>query len=93
VTTSNTARPLDARRLIESVRAIERMSPAEITEAFKRQLLEKGYGEKGGAGLGILQIARKVGRNITADIEPLRPDEYRCTSTVSAALGRGENRS
>jgi hypothetical protein len=91
VTITNTASPEDARRLMEAVRAIERMSPEQITEAFKRQLLEKGFSEKGGAGLGMLQIARKVGRNITADIEAIRPDEYWCTSTVVTALGRATN--
>lgn len=91
VTITNTASSEDARRLMEAVRAIERMSPEDITEAFKRQLLEEGFSEKGGAGLGMLQIARKVGNNITAEIKALRPDEYRCTSTVSTALDQTKN--
>lgn len=93
VTITNTASPQDARRLMESVRAIERMSPDEITEAFKRQMLDQGFGEKGGAGLGMLQIARKVGKNITADVQALRPGEFLCTSTVSTLLGSGQKNS
>ena len=89
VTITNTANPTDAMRLMDAVRDIERMSPEEIAEAFKQQMLNQSFGEKGGAGLGMLQIARKVGKNITADIRPLNPDEYLCTSTVSTLLDIG----
>jgi hypothetical protein len=88
VTISNIAKREDARRLMEAVDAIDRMSPMQITEAFRQQLAQGGFSEKGGAGLGILHIARKVGRNIVADVEALEPDEFRCTSTVSTDLGQ-----
>ncbi|MBK9418655.1 MAG: hypothetical protein IPN62_15570 [Flavobacteriales bacterium] len=65
---------------------IAAMSPEEITDAFKRQMTEEGYGEKGGAGLGMLQIARRVGKNIRAEISPLHSDEFLCTSTVCTHL-------
>jgi hypothetical protein len=86
----NKANRNDAERLVESVRSIERMSVEEIAEAFRNQLMNEGFGNKGGAGLGILQIARKVGGVITAEIEPIQAGEYLCTSTVATDLQRPE---
>ncbi|MBL7964407.1 MAG: hypothetical protein JNM31_11265 [Flavobacteriales bacterium] len=88
VTITNKASSTDAHRLAEAVESIHRMNPEEITEAFKRQMTTEGFGENGGAGLGILQIARKVGNQISAHIEPLQDDEYLCTSKVSTSLRR-----
>jgi hypothetical protein len=92
VSIRNKASRDDAERLIEAVQAIERMNAEEIAEAFMRQLTGHGFGEKGGAGLGMLQIARKVGNNITAEIEPVQADEYLCTSQVSAELDRAKKK-
>lgn len=86
VTIRNKARTADALRLQQAVSRIAAMTPEEVTEAFKRQMTEEGYGEKGGAGLGMLQIARRVGRNISAQIQPLQSDEFMCTSTVTTHL-------
>ena len=86
VTIRNKAKSADAHRLQKAVSRIAAMTPDEITEAFKRQMTEEGYGEKGGAGLGMLQIARRVGKNIRAEISPLPKDEFLCISTVSTHL-------
>lgn len=86
VTISNKARRQDALRLVDAVENIARMTPEEITRAFRDQLTNEGFGEKGGAGLGMLQIARKVGNNITADIHHANDDLFICTSKVSAPL-------
>lgn len=88
ITIRNKANKKDAERLMGSVTAIAAMTPEAITAAFKNQLINEGYGEKGGAGLGMLQIARKIGRNISADIQPLEKDEFICTSVVSTQLSR-----
>jgi hypothetical protein len=88
VTITNKANRADAGRLVESVQAIERMTTEEISQSFKDQLTNAGFGDKGGAGLGMLQIARKVGKNITAAIHPLQADEFLCTSTVTTALNK-----
>lgn len=88
VTIRNKASRKDAERLVESVKAIGEMTTDEITLAFKEQLMSEGFGEKGGAGLGMLQIARKVGKNIKAAVEETQPDQFMCTSEVSADLER-----
>ncbi|HEX2616669.1 MAG TPA: DUF6272 family protein [Flavobacteriales bacterium] len=88
VTIANKASREDAQRLVDSVETIGRMTPEEISDAFKKQLMNEQFGEKGGAGLGMLQIARKVGNNITADIRPGSGDTFICRSTVSADLNQ-----
>ncbi|HOY28602.1 MAG TPA: DUF6272 family protein, partial [Flavobacteriales bacterium] len=75
VSISNTANQSDAQRLVDCVRTISQMNEEQLTAAFKDQMLNQGFGEKGGAGLGMLQIARKGGRRITADIEPASQHE------------------
>lgn len=86
VTIRNRACRTDAERLMEAVQAIQRMNPEEIALAFKRQLTDDGFGPKGGAGLGMLHIAKKIGNNITANVEHVNTDEYLCTSQVVATL-------
>lgn len=86
VTIRNKASESDALRLMKAVNAIEGMSPDEIAQAFKDHLTNEGFGEKGGAGLGMLQIARKVGKNISAQVHAMDADQYMCTSQVSADL-------
>ncbi|MEZ4791539.1 MAG: DUF6272 family protein [Flavobacteriales bacterium] len=71
VSISNSASGGDARRLMDAVENIEAMTPEQVAEAFKQQMLNEGFGEKGGAGLGMLQIAKKVGKGIRAEIKPL----------------------
>jgi hypothetical protein len=86
VTIRNKASRANAERLVESVRNITSMTAEQIAEAFKQQLTNNTFGEYGGAGLGMLQIARKVGPNISASIEPGMADEYLCTSMVTTKL-------
>ena len=87
VTICNRADRSDAERLMTAVNAIQSMTPEQIVLAFRQQLTNEGFGEKGGAGLGMLNIAKKIGKNITAEIRPLLNDEFICMSQVSAELG------
>lgn len=86
VTICNQASKTDAERLMDAVNLIQRMNPEEIALAFRKQLSDDGFGEKGGAGLGMLHIARKIGNNISAKVEHLEMDTYLCTSQVIASL-------
>ena len=58
----------------------------QVAEAFRAQLTNEEFGEKGGAGLGMLQIAKRTGGRIEATIEPFGTDEYFCTSQVAAQI-------
>lgn len=86
VQVTNRAVGTDAERLLKSVADIARMTPEEVNAAFKQQLQEEGFGDKGGAGLGMLQIARKSGNQIRAFAEPVDKDLFICRSEVSASL-------
>lgn len=83
---SNLADKADAERLLAIVASIQSMTSEQIAEAFKQQLQDPAFGEKGGAGLGMLQIARKVGNRITAEVSPGPDGIYRCTSQVTTVL-------
>ena len=82
----NQASRADAERLVRTVDGINAMTNEQVVEAFKAQLLNEGFGEKGGAGLGMLQIAKKTGSRLTARISPTDGEDYLCTSEVAAPL-------
>lgn len=88
VTISNRANRTDAERLMAAVTSIQSMTHEQIVLAFRRQLTDDGFGEKGGAGLGMLQIAKKIGKNITAEVTLVKHDEFICMSQVCADLGK-----
>ena len=93
VSITNNALHADAMRLANQVRDIAAMSREEITEAFKRQMMTDTFGDHGGAGLGLLQIARKVGNRIDTEISNHGDGTYRCTSIVATLLNPKEDRS
>ncbi len=88
ISIENQASSVDAHRLIKSVDAVNRMSAEEIASAFRAQLTNGEFGEKGGAGLGLLDIARKSTGTIEARIEPVDDvnDVYACQSIVSTPI-------
>ncbi|MBL8002498.1 MAG: ATP-binding protein [Flavobacteriales bacterium] len=83
---TNKASKADAERLIDRVAAIQAMSPEQLADAFRQQLQDPSFGEKGGAGLGMLQIARRVGQAINARISADANGDYICTSQVTTTL-------
>ena len=76
----------DAERLVSTVEEINAMSPEQVAAAFRAQLTNEHFGAKGGAGLGMLQIAKKTGSKLHASCEHLQGNEFICTSRVAAAL-------
>lgn len=86
ITITNKASKADAERLMDRVSAIQGMTREQLADAFRRQLLDPGFGEKGGAGLGMLQIARRMGRCIDAQVATDATGEFICTSQVTTTL-------
>ncbi len=86
VTIRNRAERKDAERLKKIVDEINAMTAEQVADAFRAQLTNEQFGEKGGAGLGMLQIAKRTGGRIQATIEPSGTDEYLCTSQVAAII-------
>lgn len=86
ITIRNLADEENACRLLRSMEMMESKTPEQIDDMFRDQLVNKEFGAKGGAGLGLLQIARKVGRGVSAKVEQLVKGQYLCTSIVRTAL-------
>lgn len=82
----NRAAERDAQRLVSIIEEVNNMRPEELADAFRAQLTNGEFGEKGGAGLGFMDIARKTKRPIHAVIEPLPDGDYLCRSEVSTPL-------
>lgn len=86
VSITNNAMREDAERLVKTVNEINNMSAEQVAQAFRAQLTNEEFGAKGGAGLGMLQIAKKTGSRLLAKAEPTTANEYLCTSQVAANL-------
>jgi hypothetical protein len=86
VSICNHASKADAERLVRAVENINSMTAEEVAAAFRAQLVNEGFGEKGGAGLGMLQIAKKTGSRLSAHITPANGENYLCVSEVAAPL-------
>ncbi len=86
ISIENQASSADAHRLVSSVDAVNRMSAEEIATAFRAQLTNGEFGEKGGAGLGLLDIARKSSGTIEARILPVHDVIYAGQSHVSTPI-------
>lgn len=53
-----------------TVDLVNSKSPEELKEFYKKQLVENELSEKGGAGLGLIEIARKSGNKLLYEFEP-----------------------
>ena len=56
--------------LKSQVDTINLKSKEELREMYKKQLQENDISDKGGAGLGLIEIARKSGNKLVYEIEP-----------------------
>lgn len=85
VTTGNTVDNVkipDLKKLLEQVNSLDK---DELTELYKKQIKEGRLSEKGGAGLGFIDIKRKTGRNLDYHFLPINEETsfFLLTSTIS----------
>jgi hypothetical protein len=85
VTTGNTVdnnKIPDLKKLLEQVNSLDK---DELTELYKKQIKEGRLSDKGGAGLGFIDIKRKTGRNLDYHFLPINEDTsfFLLTSTIS----------
>ncbi|MFM1932204.1 MAG: hypothetical protein RL226_1507 [Bacteroidota bacterium] len=71
----NTVRNSIRASLSEAVDKINSMSPEELRAYHKQQLQENSFNEKGGAGLGLIELARKSGQKLKYRFDDIS-DEY-----------------
>jgi hypothetical protein len=65
----NPVLPEDRDRLKEMVEQVNAMDRQELKDLYKRQLEQNALSDRGGAGLGLIELARKSGQPIRYDFE------------------------
>ena len=72
----------DLKKLLEQVNSLDK---EELTELYKKQIKEGRLSDKGGAGLGFIDIKRKTGKNLDYHFLPINDDTsfFLLTSTIS----------
>jgi len=85
VTTGNAiehTRMPELKRMLEQVNSLDK---EELTELYKKQIKEGRLSDKGGAGLGFIDIKRKTGRNLEYHFLPINDVSsfFLLTSTIS----------
>ena len=75
----------DLKYLLEQVNSLDK---EELTELYKKQIKEGRLSDKGGAGLGFIDIKRKTGKNLEYHFLPINDDAsfFLLTSTISRAV-------
>lgn len=75
----------DLRTLLEQVNQLDK---DELTELYKKQIKEGRLSDKGGAGLGFIDIKRKTGKNLEYHFLPINDDAsfFLLTSTISRVV-------
>ncbi len=76
VITSNRVAKKHKDRLEQSLITVNNASIDELKEMYKKQIKEGRISEKGGAGLGLIDIARKTGEPINFQFLPLDDDYF-----------------
>jgi len=72
----------DLKSLLEQVNSLEK---EELTELYKKQIKEGRLSDKGGAGLGFIDIKRKTGKNLDYHFLPINDEAsfFLLTSTIA----------
>jgi hypothetical protein len=85
VTTGNAVENSKIQELKKLLEQVNSLDKEELTELYKKQIREGRLSEKGGAGLGFIDIKRKTGKNLDYHFLPINDDAsfFLLTSTIS----------
>jgi len=83
---TNKAQLDDAQRLLDNAASVRGLSDDDLNSRFKEQMLNPEFGKKGGAGLGLLQLARKGAKLVDVRVTANDMGDYICHSTIEANL-------
>jgi hypothetical protein len=90
VTTGNAIINEEVKELKDRLEEINRLDPEQIKEIYRTVLQSSDLSSKGGAGLGLLEMARKTGNRLDFDFIPLDNDHsYFILSKTVDAGGKG----
>lgn len=76
IITSNKITEAKMENMREAIVEVNNSSKEELKEMYKQQLKEGSISDKGGAGLGLIDIARKTGEKIDYQFLPMEEDEW-----------------
>jgi len=76
ITTGNAVNKEKAEKMREVLDSINSLNKDEIKAAYIKQMKEGRLSDKGGAGLGFLDMAKKTGNKLIYHLEPLNDDKY-----------------
>ncbi|MGD9976750.1 MAG: SiaB family protein kinase [Bacteroidales bacterium] len=62
--------------LEQALITVNKATPEELKAMYKRQIREGSLSDKGGAGLGLIDIARKTGETLNYQFLPLDEDNF-----------------
>ncbi|MFN0031064.1 MAG: DUF6272 family protein [Flavobacteriales bacterium] len=82
----NKANRDDAKRLEQMVANINTMTREQISSTYKAQLNNNEFGEKGGAGLGYLLMAKNGIDKVTITISDPENNIVNCTNEIEIAV-------
>jgi len=91
VTTGNAVHKSEVNPLRQRLEEINCLTPEQIKEAYRLVLQDSSISDKGGAGLGLLEMARKTGNSLDFTFTHLddNHDYFILSKTVDAG-GKGE---
>jgi anti-sigma regulatory factor (Ser/Thr protein kinase) len=90
VTTGNVISSDQVEGLQNSLDTINKLDPDKIREVYREMLKDSDMSSKGGAGLGLIEMARKTGNKLDYDFIPIdRNHSYFVLSKTVDSGGRG----
>jgi hypothetical protein len=93
VSTGNVLKKREVKGLRQNLDKINSLDPESIREVYKAMLQDSNIGHKGGAGLGLIEMARKTGNKLDYDFLPIDNSySYFILSKTVDAGGHGINR-
>jgi hypothetical protein len=92
VSTGNALKTKDVKGLRKNLEKINNLNPDKIREVYRAMLQDSSIGHKGGAGLGLIEMARKTGNKLEYDFFPVdKTYSYFILSKTVDAGGLGIN--
>ena len=74
VTTGNVLQTTAVEELKSRLKEINCLEPEEIRSVYRKMLSSAEFSNKGGAGLGLIEMAKKTGNKLDYDFVPLKDD-------------------
>ncbi|MEA3450768.1 MAG: SiaB family protein kinase [Bacteroidota bacterium] len=91
ITTGNLIKNNTIQYLTEILEKVNSLTKNELKEYYRKILNNQAFSEKGGAGLGLIEIARKSGNKILFDFQKVSKDHSYFYMQTAISLSDNEN--